>query len=109
MSKKNKIQKQLLRAQIQENLQAVSGGKSIDQSLAQKAQTTPANSTSTTPNNNNIQPKENSEQKLIKKDIILSFSLSLVILLILVAIYFLDLKYDFLIKIANQIFSFLQS
>lgn len=107
MSKKNKIQKQLLRAQIQSNLQAVSSGKNITQ--APQVATVNAGPTSANTINVPSQPKENTEAKQIKKGVMLSFGLSVFVLISLAIIYVLDLKYGFLQDIANQLFDFIRS
>ena len=103
MSKKNKAQKQLLRAQIEQNRQAISSGKNIGQapSASTNANTQGVNSVAQASN------QEISEFVLIKKDIYFSLALIAGVIVIFLAIYLADRSNPFLLPLANKIFSLL--
>ena len=105
MSKKNKIQKQLLRAQIEKNTQALASGKSLEQNAP-----VVSTSNSTVSNNSavNVMPKDITEFTLIRKDILFSIFLILVVIVAFLVIYLLDNNLHFLLPLANKIFSILQ-
>jgi len=105
MSKKNKIQKQLLKAQIERNAQALASGKSIEQI------NNPAVNQTTTSNvseNPAITPKEIAELTLIKKDIMFSIILICAVVVCSIVIYALDSNMHFLLPLANKLFNLLQ-
>jgi hypothetical protein len=97
MSKKNKVLKQLVKAQIQSGAQGTPAGASL--SGFQHNPTT--STTSNTPVNPATVAKEGGETVLIKKDIRLSIILIIAVIILLIAIFFLDRQFGFLLQLAN--------
>ena len=105
MSKKNKIQKQLLRAQIERNAQAMASGRPIEQiKNVNPAQVITSNTPVNMASNEAVIPKEATETALIRKDIRLSLILIGLVVVCLFVIYFIDRANPFLLSLANKIF-----
>ncbi|HRY60089.1 MAG TPA: hypothetical protein P5096_01790 [Patescibacteria group bacterium] len=103
MSKKNKALKQLIKSQIQSGTQGVSGVGAP----TGFASTFSAATTATKPIT--ISDKEVSEFALIKKDIRLSLTLIISVIVMFIIIYFIDRQTGFLLSIATKLFNILQN
>jgi len=104
---KKKLQKQLIKAQIQASQHAVGKGQAVP--VVQLREPTHNETKSTTPTVSPVVSVEKTgEFALIKKDIRFSIILMFMVLISFALIYFFNYQYDFLIKIANWIFQFVQ-
>jgi len=103
MSKKNKALKQLIKSQIQSGTQGVSGvGAPTGFASTFSAAATVARPMP-------ISDKEVGEFALIKKDIRLSITLIISVIIMFIIIYFIDRQTGFLLNIATKLFSILQN
>jgi hypothetical protein len=105
MSKKNKALKQLIRSQMQTNMQSTAQPGTIQSHITIQPQHT-QQSTPTSPVTAPVMSdKQTSEFTLIKKDIRLSILLISFVIVCLLAIYLADRTNPFLLPLANKIFT----